>query len=195
LSATTAAPPTQERLVTAEEFFRMCNAEGKRELVRGRVNKMSPAGEAHGEVAMDVGGALWQHVRKAQTGRVFAAETGFILSHDPDTIRAPDAAFVMEERIPVERSRGFFDGAPDIAVEIISPSETPSEVEAKIREYLAAGTRLLWVVYPDIRTVRVYRPDGTTEVIDENGTLSGEDVLPDFELPLSDVFHEARQQI
>jgi Uma2 family endonuclease len=116
-------------------------------------------------------------------------EVGFVLEHDPDTVRAPDVAFVTAARVPDATSRGkYFDGAPDLAVEVVSPGDTAAEVLEKVQEYLAAGCQMVWVIESKTRTVVSYRPDGSAKVLREDDQLSGEDVLPGFSVPVRRVF-------
>ena len=170
--------------VTAEEFLAMGG--GHRELVRGRVVEMTPAGTDHGGVAARVTTKLSVHAETHDSGRVYTADTGFRLRHDPDTVRAPDVAFLAKAR--VVRTRKFFEGAPDLAVEVLSPSALASEVRTKVREYLVAGARLVWIVDPESRTASVHRPDGTGMDLGEDGTLDGEDLLPGLRIALAELF-------
>lgn len=178
----------QTHWVTAEEFERMPNNEHT-ELVKGEILKMTPAGHEHGEIALAIGAPLREFVRKHKLGKTYGAETGFILSHNPDTVRAPDAAFVSAERAAKQKRReGFFDGAPDLAVEVVSPEDTAEEIDAKVLEYLEAGTKLVWVLHPKTRTITVYRSLDKVRVLTINDTLDGDDVLPGFAVPMKEIF-------
>jgi Uma2 family endonuclease len=173
--------------VTAEELSHL-NLPGKRtELVKGILRVREPAGYRHGEVAMSLAAAMHAFVRARHLGRVLAAETGFKLSSDPDTVRAPDVAFVRADRIPVPAPLGFPAIAPDLAVEVLSPDDRPGEVLEKVGDWLNAGVRLVWVVDPGRRLARVYRPDGSETALAEHDALDGEDVLPGFSCPLTEV--------
>jgi Uma2 family endonuclease len=179
----------QTRLVTAEELERMPQSDAHVELVKGEIVKMTPAGHEHGEIALAIGSALHAFVRQHGLGKVYAAETGFILACNPDTVRAPDAAFVTNERAAQQKRReGFFDGAPDLAVAVMSPEDTVEEVQVKVLEYLQAGTRLIWIANPRTRTITVYRSLDQVRVLTVNDTLDGDDVLPGFAVPLKDIF-------
>lgn len=177
------------RLITAEELAQMPSEEERTELVRGEVIRMAPAGHIHGELAGNLFALLWNFVKQHQLGKVYAAETGFILSRSPDTVRAPDAAFVRADRAARQENRpGFFEGAPDLAVEVMSPGDTVEEVEEKILDYLEAGTRLIWITNPRTRTITVYRSLTDIHVLTTNDTLDGGNVLPGFTVSVKDIF-------
>lgn len=148
-----------------------------------------PAGAAHGHIAATIATALRSFVREHRLGRVFAAETRFILAEDPPTGRGPDAAFVATSRIPPEGiPKGFWPGAPDLAVEVVSPSNTVQQFRDKVADYLAAGTRLVWVIEPGSRSVAIHRPGHPTVVSTTTDVLDGENVLPGFRLPVRELF-------
>ena len=174
-------------ITTAEQLFEAGDI-GRCELVRGELIMMSPAGSEHGGIIGELSGILWNFVRACRLGRVFGAETGFIISRDPDTVRAPDIAFVRADRIPGKLPRGFFSGAPDLAVEVLSPSDRASEVLAKTQDWLAAGCAAVWVIDPETQSVTVYRRDRDILVLAAADTLSGDDVLPGFTLPVAEIF-------
>ena len=139
----------------------------------------------HGQVAAELLVAIANHVTANRLGRVFAAETGFTLARNPDTVRAPDVAFISTARLPDPAPRGFAELAPDLAVEVLSPDDRPGEVLTKVGNWLTAGARLVWVVDPVRVLARVYRADGSESILGETDALRGEDVLPGFEYPLS----------
>ncbi len=179
----------KSRYVTADELERMPEGDERVELVKGVLVKEPPAGYIHGGIAGSILAALHAYVHNRKLGVVYAADTGFILSHNPDTVRAPDTAYVSFERVAQQkRKKGFFVGAPDLAVEVISPDDTIKEVDAKVADYLNAGAKQVWVFYPETRTAAVYRSLGEVEMLEYPDTLNGGDVLPGFELPLSKVF-------
>ena len=135
--------------MTAEQLLKLPDNGMRRELVLGELREMAPAGDEHGEIAMTIGSHLAQHVKSESLGRTYAAETGFLITRDPDTVRAPDAAFVRQDVIDATgRLRGFRIGAPDLAVEVISPGDTYTEVHEKVMEWLDAGSRMVVVVDP-----------------------------------------------
>ena len=166
------ALPDGDRL-TIEEFERLPDEACRRELVRGVVVRAPLAGFDHGRCAVEIGYHLGRYVEAHPIGTVCGAETGFILSTDPPTVRAPDAAFAASERIPPGGVKGFFPGAPDLAVEIVSPSDRASEIQAKVFDYLDAGARLVWVVYPEPRTVAVHRMRAEARFLTEGDALDG----------------------
>ena len=178
-----------KRLMTGEELMELPEDGYRYELVKGELHTMTPAGRRHGEIAMTLGIVLGNHARAHRLGTVCAAETGFYLSRDPDTVRAPDVSFVAQERIPAEvDADDYWPIAPDLAVEVVSPSDKTAEVLAKVAEYLEAGTRLVWVVYPQTQTVVIYRPSADVRLLSVGDTLEGEDVVPGFACPVGEVF-------
>ena len=159
------------------------------ELVRGVLVVREPAGYRHGDVAARLLAAVANHVYANGLGRAFAAETGFTLRREPDTVRAPDVAFISNERLPHPPPRGFAELAPDLAVEVLSPDDRPGEVLEKVGDWLNGGARLVWVVDPIRVIARVYRADGTESILGQADALQGEDILPGFEYPLSAIGH------
>jgi Uma2 family endonuclease len=148
---------------------------------------MTPSGADHGRIAMTIGALLHQHVRERRLGTVFGAETGFVLSRNPDTLRAPDAAFVKAERAD-RISADYFDGAPDLAVEVISPSDRESYVTAKATQWLEAGARAVWLIRPVDRSVTVLGPAAEPRRLTEHDTLDGAPVLPGFACAVREIF-------
>lgn len=176
-------------LTTADQLLRMPHDGCRYELVAGELRKMAPAGWEHGDIGGQLEGLLWQHVRKHRLGKVFLAETGFLLASDPDTVRAPDIAFIRKERIPRDRPRAaFWPGAPDLAVEVVSPGDTFSEVVEKVQEWLDAGAMMVWVVDPKRHSVTVYGAPSDIRVLSENDELSGEEVVPGFRCAVREIF-------
>ena len=176
-------------LFTAEELLHLPTTGRRLELVKGKVYEMPPPGARHGNVAMRIGMLLSVHVRDNHLGVVFAAETGFILRRDPDTVRAPDASFVAGNRLPEGGlPEGYLDTPPDLAVEVLSPGDTRREVREKAEDWLRAGTRLVWVIDPATRSVTVYRTAQELVVLSENDTLDGGEVLPGFSCEIRELF-------
>lgn len=178
----------QEKLMTVEELAKLPPDQSRGELIQGVFVSMSPAGHSHGSIASNIMVFIAIFVREHQLGKTYAAETGFVLGRHPDTVRAPDAAFVRQERLANQPATGFFEGAPDLAVEVISPSETVDEVESKVIDYLEAGTALVWLVYPRTQTVTVYRSLTDIEILTSEDTLTGGDLLPGFSVSLKEIF-------
>ena len=180
---------TISKLVTAEELLHMPDDGWRYELLEGRLVKMAPAGRVHGKYAAHVGASMWQHVAGHQLGEVSAAETGFILATGPDTVRAPDAAFVSRERIEeAEETPGYWPFPPDLAVEVISPSDTYTEVESKVFQWLDAGAKAVVVVDPRRKSVTVYRSRSDITVLTGDDVLEVEGVIPGWTMPLQELF-------
>ena len=174
--------------VTAEELLRLPDAGVRRELIRGEVREMTPAGGEHGFVTGDLHGYLFAFVHGRGLGRVTSAKTGFILERDPDTVRAPDCAFFRAERLPKPLPRGYIEIAPDLVVETLSPGDRRGEMEEKVAAWLAFGVRLLWVIDPVRRRATVHRRGAKPRVIEADGALDGEDVVPGFRCALAELF-------
>jgi Uma2 family endonuclease len=172
---------TQTRLMTADEFLDMPDDGLLHELIRGEVVTMSLPGGEHGEVAGEFFRLIANHVRSAKLGKTYAAETGFIVDRDPDTVRGPDVGFVRAERLTeITNHRKYIPFAPDLAVEVLSPNDRPDAVDEKVQEWLAAGSRMVWTVDPGARTVTVHRPGAEPVTLTEDQDIDGGDVLPGF---------------
>ncbi len=188
----------QEKLYTAEDLWRIShlpkNAGKRFELIEGVIVEMSPTGWLHGDVAMEIGALIRSYVKAHNLGRVTAAETGFSLTGDSLNVLAPDVGFIAAGRIPEQLPDGYVPFAPDLAVEVVSPGNSPAEIRTKIEKYLQYGTQLVWIVYPNKKKVDVYHPTGgqgaMVEFVNIDGTLSGGNVLPGFELSVKDIFPE-----
>ena len=174
---------------TAEELLCMRDDGLRRELVRGEMRVMPPPGFEHGRVAATVAILLGAHARQAGSGVVVAAETGFLLASDPDTVRAPDAAFIARERVEkVGRTTKYWPGAPDLAVEVVSPSDSFHEVQEKALEWLAAGALAVLVLDPDECTATVYRGQGDAHIHGPQDTLDLSDAVPGFSVAVAELF-------
>lgn len=179
----------REKQVTAAELLRMPDDGFRYELVRGELRKMNPAGSEHGYIAGRIFSRLERHVDESGFGRTYIAETGFELYSDPDTVRAPDAAFVSRERVEAAGDApGYFPGAPDLAVEVVSPNDTHSEVTGKALEWLEAGCRMVLIAEQKGKTVTVYRSRSDIRILTEGDTVDGADVVPGWSLPVAEVF-------
>lgn len=170
----------------AAELLEMTNT-GPAELVRGELVMMSPSGSRHGRIAMRMGGLLDQFVASAGLGAVYAAETGFRISRDPDTVLAPDVAFVCKDRLGNDGGDGFFDGPPDLAVEVVSPYDRWAEVTSKVEEWLAAGAKAVWVIAARSRTIWVHTAGHATRLRDGD-VVADESLLPGFQLDVRSLF-------
>jgi Uma2 family endonuclease len=178
---------TTEKVVAAEQLLSAPGL-GRCELVRGELIVMPPAGAEHGRIVARMTLRLAGFVEEGALGTVFGVETGFRIAHEPDTVRAPDVAFVRAERMGAELGRGFFPGPPDLAVEVLSPEDRAGEVLAKVQDWLDAGCLAVWVADPRTRTITVYRSRSEIIVLRDSETLSGGDLLPDFNLPVGKLF-------
>jgi Uma2 family endonuclease len=183
----------QEKLLTVEEFMALPDNGMKRELDRGVVIEVSPPNFGHGILAVNFAFFLKPFVNEKRLGWV-TVETGFILSRNPDVVRAPDVAFLSRERLANPDFTAFIPMAPDLAVEVVSPNDTASEIETKVFKYLQAGTRLVLVLYPDTQRIHSFQPNGSIRVLNINDTLEGGEFLPGFTLPLRELFRDLGEQ-
>jgi Uma2 family endonuclease len=175
--------------MTADDLWRMADDGLRHELIQGELTMMAPAGGGHGEVVFTVGLLLGTHVRANRLGKVVAAETGFIIARDPDTVRAPDVAFIAKQHVPAGGlPANFIPFAPDIAVEVLSPSDSQLDVEEKIEQWIQAGTAMVWVVNPRSKAVTVHMRGRDPRVLRENDLLGGEDVCPGFSVRVGELF-------
>ena len=149
---------------------------------------MSPTGFEHGVIVAHITRLLGDFVVRADLGVLTGAETGFQISSGPDTVRAPDVGFVRKDRVPPTPTPGYFPGAPDLAVEVLSPSDRASEVQKKVQDWIASGCRMVWVVDPATRTVTVYSAENPPLEFEESGQLTGGHVIPNLELTIADIF-------
>jgi Uma2 family endonuclease len=181
--------PTPLNVTTVEQLASVSRHDGRCELVQGELKMMSPAGGRHGRIAMNVARLLANHVAAHQLGVVYAAETGFILSRHPDTVRAPDVAFVSAERqAAIDDETGFVPFAPDLAIEVISPNDAFSAVEEKAFAWLEAGTRLVLLVDPANRRLHDYRAADQIAVLNESDLLDASEVVKGWQLKVGDLF-------
>lgn len=181
------ASPSQVRLITGEELLGMENL-GPCELVKGRIVPMPPAAFDHGEIEVNIGTEIRAFVKANKIGRVSGGEAGIYTHRNPDTVRGADVLFISNERLKQRTSAAFLEVAPDLVVEILSPSNTMSEMLQKIREYFAIGVRLIWVVDPVPQCVYAYRSLTDVRQFTAEEHLPGDDVLPSFSLPVAKIF-------
>lgn len=185
----TATMSVLQNITNAEQLLG-ATALGRCELVCGELIRMNPAGFLHGRVVGRVTSLLESHVRQNKLGALTGAETGFLIATGPDTVRAPDVGFVRAERVEDPKMEGFFRGAPDLAVEVLSPSDRASDVLAKVQDWLSSGCRAVWVIDPARETVSAYRGEGQAVVLSVSDELAGGDVLPGWTLRVAELFAE-----
>jgi Uma2 family endonuclease len=179
------------KLLTVDEFEAMALADRVNtwELIWGEVREVPGSGFEHSGVGVAFSAELRQFVRPRDLGVVTGADGTFILSREDRVVLIPDVAFVAKDRLPpADRRQRFFDGSPDLAVEIVSPSNRQSEVAEKVRLWLRFGTRLVWVVDPSNRTIAVWTADGTMRLLGETDELDGGEALPGFRVAIADLF-------
>jgi Uma2 family endonuclease len=175
--------------MTAEEMLLLPRGKFCYELIKGELKQMSPAGHDHGRIGMELAVPLGYFVKSQRLGKVYLAETGFKLHSNPDTVRAPDIAFIRQERVEqVGITTGYRIGAPDLAVEVVSPGDTVNEVDEKVAGWLEAGASMVWVVNPKPKTIIIYRSLTDIDVLTENGTLDGGEVVPGFQISIAEIF-------
>ena len=173
--------------VTAEELPAIVPRDDHRyELVAGRVIRLSPPGWQHGVVVVRLLALLDAHIRPHRLGAV-VTEVGFKLRTNPDTVRGPDVAFVRQERIPTERVRGYWSGAPDLAIEVLSPNDTSSDIDAKVSDYLSTGVSEVVVIDPEAETVTRRRPGQQPQVMRRGGGLDLDPIVPGFRCAVNDI--------
>lgn len=179
---------TEHALVTLEEYAALDEPDEAyvSELVRGVVVREPRPGSLHGRVQVAVAAELrlWARLHGASV----TAESGYILSEEPATLRGPDVGVTLRPRSSEAEPGGWIRGAPDVAVEVLSPSDTATAMHRKTSDYLEAGARLVWLVDPALRTVTIHRPDGSARVLREDETLEGEDVLDGFAVRVGEIF-------
>ncbi len=185
----TTTTTTEARLMTADDLLRLYSEGVRGELIRGVLCETMPAGQRHGQIVMRLGAALFTFVESRALGTLVAPDSGVWLEHDPDTVREPDVAFTSVERLPLGADvEGYAEVAPDLVVEVASPSDTRRAVHDKAHMWLNHGVRLVWVVQPQTRTVDVYRPDQSVVTVGDQDAFDGLDVLPGFACDVSAVF-------
>jgi Uma2 family endonuclease len=180
---------TVRTLLRADDLWQLPDDGQRHELIAGELRTMPPSGEEHGGLAAMFTTYLNGYVLANRLGRVFAAETGFLIATAPDTVRAPDVAFVSAERLrAMPPGSGYRRGAPDLAVEIVSPHDRYTEVEEKVADWLAHDTRMVIVVNPRRRTLAVHRSDTEVRHLTIDDPLDGDDVVPGWTMPVRDLF-------
>lgn len=170
----------------AQDLARLADSDKRYELIRGELIEMPPLSTSHGLIVASLIGALLPFIRANRLGQLMAS-TGFQLASDPDTVRAPDVAFISRERL-MPLSDSYYPFAPDLAAEVVAPADCVSDLCVKISEYFAEGARQVWVIYPTTRLLYLYTTPKTVRILDVNDTLEGGDLLPNFSLPIRELF-------
>jgi Uma2 family endonuclease len=184
----------ERRLMTAEELWAMPDDGMRHELVEGELRTMPPTGLEHGGYEVGISYRLGRWLDEHPVGELAVGEVGFRLGRDPDTVLAADVAFIRAERLPAGRlPKAYFEGAPDLAVEIVSPGDTASEVEEKVRAWLAGGAGAVWVVYPSAPSLTVFRSNGGARHHGPEDEVEGGEVLPGFGMRLADLLRRPGQ--
>jgi Uma2 family endonuclease len=178
-----------DRRISIEEYADLADDGWWTELVRGRVVREPQPSYDHGRVQATIIGALTRHVREHAPDLVCVGNVGVITDELGATVRGPDAAVVHRSRLDLGRA-GFIRGAPDLPIEVVSPSNRAGEIQTKVKEYFAAGARLVWVVYPETRTVAVHESPGTARFLGEHDVLDGGEVLPELSLLVGEIFSD-----
>ncbi|MCY4652986.1 MAG: Uma2 family endonuclease [Dehalococcoidia bacterium] len=180
---------TTARPMTAEELLNLPDDGFRYELIRGKLRKRLPAGQTHGKYASKLNISLGGYVMANRLGETYIADTGYVLATDPDHVLAPDLAFISNDRLSeIGESDGFAQGAPDVAVEVISPNDRYTDVEEKVEDWLNAGCGAVIIVNPRRRTVNLHRSPTDMTTLTESDTLELDDIVPGWRMPVEDIF-------
>jgi Uma2 family endonuclease len=174
--------------MTADDLLRLPSGRERHELVRGELRTMSPASFEHGRIGTRLLTRLACFVSETGLGVVVGPDTGFVLQRDPDLVRSPDVSFVVASRVPQVPLNRFFPGAPDLAIDVLSPSDTVDEVEEKLSDFFAAGTRSVWIIKPRTKSVDVWTAGKLSHSLASTDLLTHPDLLPGFECPVGSLF-------
>jgi Uma2 family endonuclease len=175
-------------LLTLEEFYELPDSGVRYELDEGELAPMTFPRPKHQRVAGEIFGLLHDFLRRHPIGCVFPSDTGYILAHDPPTLRGPDVSFLLAQRAATLDWNQDIPGAPDLTVEVVSPSDSAAELTRKVNQYLKAGSHTVWVVYPDERQVHVFERSGIARIVSEEQALEAPGLLPGFSAPVSALF-------
>lgn len=178
---------TLPQRATAADLEKLAAAGERYELINGELVPMAPAGDEHGW-GMDLSGELWVFVRRRKLGRCYLAETGFLVSRNPDTVLAPDGAFTAAARLPAQPSKSWATVVPDLVLEVRSPGTSGREVREKIDLWLRYEVKVAWDLDQPRKQLTIYRPNQPPETLGIDDTLTCEELLPGFVLPLRDLF-------
>lgn len=181
---------TSTPLMTAEELGSLEGDGIPRELNLGKLIEMSPAGSDHGEICVSVITILASFIRSHRLGKAFGSETGFLLSEAPDTVLAPDFAFICRDRVPfLNKQRSFIKGPPDLAVEVTSPRDTVKSAIAKAKRWIEFGVQQVWIINPQQRTVTIFDASGEpAKIHSQTEIIADIAILPGFRLAVRDLF-------
>ncbi len=184
-----AALPQPDWHITAEEFAALRRDDLRMELIKGEIVTMPAAFTDHGRTAARLHIIVGQFIMNNQLGETFTAETGFLIARKPDTVRAPDFAFIQANRVtPAAVASSWGQVMPDLVAEVVSSSDRANEIEQKVQMWLGVGVRLVWVVWPQTRVIQVYEPPAPVLALDDTATLTGGMVLPGFATPVARIF-------
>ena len=178
----------KKHLLTADEFAALPRNGLRLELIRGEIVAMAPAFDDHGETAMSLSILLGQYVRTNKLGRMYAAETGFLIAENPDTVRAPDMAYIATDRMPPKGPPGWVRVMPDLVAEVVSSGDRPAEISEKVQMWLDAGVKLVWVLYPTRQVIEVYQPNQAPVTLTGGAMVDGGSVVPGFSVPVAHIF-------
>jgi Uma2 family endonuclease len=184
-----ATPQVDSRLISGSELYEM-DVPGPCELVEGRIVPVSPTGVEHADIESRLNVALSLFLRERELGRVLVGEIGIYTRRNPDSVRAADVVVISKERLPAGRQRGFLEVAPELVIEIMSPSDRWLTVRQKLEEYFSIGVDRVWIVEPDNRAVLVFHSSTGVQKLDHEETILGEGILEGFTLPVADLFGE-----
>ena len=177
------------KLLTAADLLRLYSEGVRGELVQGELRETVASGIEHGEIVVNLGGEMRSFIKSRRLGRIFASDSGVWLERDPDTVREPDIGFISSEKIPPGvRITGYAEHVPDLVVEVKSPSDSLRYMNERAEMWQGHGVSLIWIVYPDTRTVDVYEGDDFVATLNEGDVLDGGSVLPGFSCTVSDIF-------
>ncbi len=176
--------------VTADQLLEMYGKGMRGELIRGVFCPTMAAGMKHGEIVTNLVMLLGAEIKPNRLGRMMASDSGVKIESDPDTVREPDIAYFSRERLPLDVDvPGYAETAPDLVVEVVSPSDSVREIAGKANMWLNAGVQLVWVIWPETQMIEIYRTGQLIVTLAENDTLTAEDVIPQFSVPVSDIFN------
>jgi Uma2 family endonuclease len=180
---------TSTALMTAEELIKLPRGQFRAELINGELKTMPLAGHPHGRITMRLSAPLAQFVWDHQLGEVYTAETGFRLTSNPDTVLGPDVSFISKQRLKeIGEVKGYWPGAPDLAVEVLSPGDRPGNVKSKVSQWLGFGAKQVWEVDPKLCTVTIHRSLSNTTTFAGQDDLVADDILPGFRISLERIF-------